>query len=101
MNVKLQTIKYVLLDAFAAALAWFSLFTYRKLYIEYTPIEFNPNFFYALLLIPIFWISLYVLLGLYADIYRRHRLKELGQIISVSGLGVIVLFFAFILDDHI
>ena len=101
MNVKLQTIKYVLLDAFAAALAWFSLFTYRKLYIEYTPIEFNPNFFYALLLIPIFWISLYVLLGLYADIYRRHRLKELGQIISVSGLGVIVLFFAFILDDQI
>jgi exopolysaccharide biosynthesis polyprenyl glycosylphosphotransferase len=101
MNVKLQTIKYVLLDAFAAALAWFSLFTYRKLYIEYAPIEFNPNFFYALLLIPIFWISLYVLLGLYADIYRRHRLKELGQIISVSGLGVIVLFFAFILDDQI
>ncbi|MEJ6681690.1 MAG: sugar transferase [Flavobacteriales bacterium] len=101
MNVKLQTIKYVLLDALAAALAWFSLFTYRKLYIEYAPIELNPNFFYALLLIPIFWISLYVLLGLYADIYRRHRLKELGQIISVSGLGVIVLFFAFILDDQI
>lgn len=101
MNVKLQTIKYVLLDALAAALAWISLFTYRKLYIEYAPIELNPNFFYALLLIPVFWISLYVLLGLYADIYRRHRLKELGQIISVSGLGVIVLFFAFILDDQI
>tara|TARA_B100000768_G_C11284813_1_gene381654 strand:- start:4394 stop:5788 length:1395 start_codon:yes stop_codon:yes gene_type:complete len=101
MNVKLQTIKYVLLDALAAALAWLSLFTYRKLYIEYAPIELNPNFFYALLLIPVFWISLYVLLGLYADIYRRHRLKELGQIISVSGLGVIVLFFAFILDDQI
>lgn len=101
MNVKLQTIKYVLLDSLAAALAWFSLFSYRKLYIEYVPLEFNPNFFYALLLIPVFWISLYVLLGLYSDIYRRHRLKELGQVITVTGLGVIALFFAFILDDQI
>lgn len=101
MNAKLQTIKYVLLDSLAAALAWFSLFSYRKLYIECVPLEFNPNFFYALLLIPVFWISLYVLLGLYSDIYRRHRLKELGQVITVTGLGVIALFFAFILDDQI
>ena len=101
MNVRLQTIKYVILDAIAAALAWFSLFIYRKLCIELAPLEFNTNFFYALLLIPIFWISLYVLLGLYSDIYRRHRLKELGQVITVTGVGVIALFFAFILDDQI
>ncbi len=101
MNSKLQTLKYVFTDALSAALAWLALFIYRKKCIEFAPLEFNTNFFYALLLIPIFWISLHVLVGLYSDIYRRHRLKELGQVFSVTVLGVLVLFFAFLLDDQI
>lgn len=101
MNPKKQILKYVVSDISAAAFAWIILFVYRKLFIENVPLTFDKNFFYALVLIPIFWVSLYVLVGLYSDIYRRHRLKELGQVVTVTAIGVLALFFAFILDDQI
>ena len=101
MNEKKQIAKYLISDLIAAASAWVCLFVYRKVYIEKSTLEFDQNFFYALILIPIFWISLYVLLGLYTDIYKRHRLKEFGQVFTVTFIGVLALFFAFILDDQI
>jgi len=101
MNEKRQIATYFFFDIIAAALAWVCLFIYRKLCIEKAALEFDNNFFYALALIPIFWVSLYVLLGLYTDIYRRHRLREFGQVFTVTLIGVLALFFAFILDDQI
>ncbi|MFK7756898.1 MAG: sugar transferase [Flavobacteriales bacterium] len=101
MNEKRQILKYFISDLVAAASAWVCLFVFRKVYIEKTTLEFDDNFFYALALIPVFWISLYVLLGLYTDIYKRHRLKEFGQVFTVTFIGVLALFFAFILDDQI
>jgi len=91
----------VISDAVAAASAWVILFIFRKLCIEKVNLTFDDNFFYALILIPVFWISLYVLVGLYQEIYRRHRLKELGQVFTVTTIGILALFFAFILDDQI
>ncbi len=101
MNPKKQIFKYITSDVIAAAMAWVALFVYRKKCIEFSTLEFDKNFFYALILIPIFWVSLYTLVGLYNDIFRRHRLKELGQVFAVTIIGVLALFFAFILDDQI
>ncbi len=107
MNKRLQVFKYISADLFSAASAWTLFYIFRKLYIEPEkfgkpiPIEFGAQFYWSLLLIPSFWILIYSLTGNYKNIYRKSRLKETGQILLFSIIGVIIIFFLFLLDDQI
>ncbi len=108
MNKKRQVVKYLTFDFLAAALSWGLFFIYRKEIIEPqffggwdVPFELTPQFFLALIIIPSFWILFYYITGFYRNIFRRSRLLELGQTFATSVVGVIVLFFAFMLDDWI
>jgi exopolysaccharide biosynthesis polyprenyl glycosylphosphotransferase len=94
-------------DLLSALASWVVFYSYRKKYIEpdkfgyAVPFEFDERFYLGLLLIPIFWVSLYVVLGMYRNIYHRHRLRELGQMLLATSIGVIILFFVALLDDEI
>jgi len=107
MNKTLHTLKYIFLDVVSAIVAWTLFFVYRKEYIE--PLKFgydielvfDVNFYYALFLIPVFWVSLHALSGAYKNIYRKSRLKEFGQTLLVSLIGSLILFFVLVLDDEI
>ncbi|MBI2270723.1 MAG: sugar transferase [Bacteroidetes bacterium] len=107
MNKRLQASKYLLFDALSAALAWTLFFLYRKVYIEpekfgrSVPVEFNSKFYYSLIAITIFWILFYYLTGYYLNPYRKSRLKEMGQTLFISMVGVIVIFFILLLDDEV
>ena len=81
MNQRLQAFKYLLSDALAAALAYFAVFTFRKLVIESrvfgdTLIIYDQKFVLSLIAIVLFWLSLYAIIGSYRTPYRRSRLKE-------------------------
>lgn len=52
-------------------------------------------------LVPLFWLFLFVSVGGYTDIFRRFRTKELGQTLLISFIGSLVIFFALLLDDTI
>jgi len=105
MNKYKQLFKYLVSDFLSAAAAWTFFFIYRKTQVEpekfgYTPpLQFNYKFFLALGIIPFFWLFLYYLNGYYNHIYRKSRLEELGQTMLMSLVGVVVIFFALILDD--
>ena len=106
MNKTVQTIKYIVFDALGATSAWILFFIYRKLFIESkkfgpTPLEFDNNFYLGIILIPLFWILIYYISGYYRHIYRKSRLKELWQTLSLSIVGIITIFFILILDDTI
>lgn len=107
MNKKLQVFKYLLADIFSAVLAWSLLFAFRKLYIETAkfgkpvPLIFDNQFYWGLFFIPLFWIVIYFLIGSYKDVYRKSRLRELTQTFIISLIGVLIIFFALILDDEI
>jgi exopolysaccharide biosynthesis polyprenyl glycosylphosphotransferase len=108
MNKSWQVAKYLFFDFFAAALAWAAFFVYRKEVIEPqffggwdVPFELTPQFFLGLIIIPTFWITFYYIIGFYNNIYRRSRLLELGQTFATSLVGVVFIFFVFILDDWI
>ena len=107
MSKKLQLTKYVFADVFTAMLAWGLFFIYRKNKIEpdilanFNTIIYDINLYKGLLLIPLFWISLYLMMGTYRKIYRKSRLKELEQTFLISLIGVLIIFFALILDDVI
>jgi exopolysaccharide biosynthesis polyprenyl glycosylphosphotransferase len=107
MNKTLQVLKYILADIFSAAAAWTLFYSFRKLYIESgkygtaIPVIFDKQFFSGLIIVLIFWLFLYVLTGTYKNIYRKSRLREVGQTLLITIIGVIILFFLLLLDDEI
>lgn len=107
MNRNLQVTKYVVLDWLAALMAWVMFYFFRKQaedpgFYEYFELVFDdPNFWYGIIFIPIAWLFLYSTVGTYRRIFRKARLKELGQTFIITLIGVTVIFFVAILDDVI
>ncbi|GAB4140706.1 MAG: undecaprenyl-phosphate glucose phosphotransferase [Bacteroidia bacterium] len=91
----------------AAGAAWIIFYTYRKTRIESAkfgfdiPVEYDQKFLISLGVIILFWIGLYALTGTYRNVYRKSRLKELGQTLLISIIGVLILFFSLLLDDTV
>ena len=107
MNKSLQILKYILADLISASAAWSILFVFRKKVLEANkfgyPIDLSldKNYYYGLIIITVFWMAFYSVTGQYNRIYHRHRLKELEQIFLLSLIGVVIIFFALLLDDQI
>jgi exopolysaccharide biosynthesis polyprenyl glycosylphosphotransferase len=107
MNKRLQVIKYIIADVLSAALAWTFFFFYRKYTVDHqlfshiSTVFQDSKLYLGLLVIPVFWLILYVLIGTYRKIYRKGRLREFGQTVLISFIGVTILFFTLILDDII
>lgn len=87
--------------------AWSLFFIYRKVFIETEkygykiPVHLDQRYYLGLISIPIFWLLVYYITGYYKDIYRKSRLKELGQTFFTALTGVTIIFFVLILDDEI
>lgn len=107
MNKSLQVAKYIFADLLSAALAWMLFFMYRKytvnpdLFADLGVVFSDRKLYIGIVVIPLFWLTLYIITGTYRKIYRKSRLKELGQTLSITFFGVIFIFFSLILDDVI
>lgn len=107
MNKQLQRAKYVVSDACAAIVSWLLFFIIRKKSIDAGSFEdinavfSDTNLYVGLAVIPLMWLFLYHMQGTYSDVYRKSRLKELGQTIWVSIFGIIIIFFTLLLDDNV
>jgi exopolysaccharide biosynthesis polyprenyl glycosylphosphotransferase len=107
MNRRLQVTKYVIADFISAAIAWCLFFIYRKFSFEsgmfehITEVITDPNFYLGIAVVPAFWLVMYAVVGTYSskNIYRKSRLRELSQTLLMTLIGVIIIFFALILDD--
>jgi len=104
MNKSLQVFKYLVADFVAAALAWGLFFAYRK--FSYSPdidlwksVISDEKFIYGIIIIPFAWVLFYLILGNYKRIYHKSRLKEIGQTLGATIIGVTLLFFVLIIDD--
>ncbi|MEE0909634.1 MAG: sugar transferase, partial [Bacteroidales bacterium] len=107
MNKKLQAAKYVCSDFFAALISWLLFFIFRKKSIEngsfddINAVFSDMNLYVGLLVIPLMWLMLYYMQGSYQNVYRKSRLKELGQTLLISIIGIVIVFFTLLLDDHV
>ena len=97
----------ILLDFLSAALAWTLFYIYRKYNIDYyktyvkPQVIFDTQYVRSVFIVPLFWILLYYLSGHYNDVFRRSRINELYQILFVSVMGTLLLFFNLLLDDYV
>lgn len=101
MNVRLLTILLVLFDWISAILAWGMFYYVRKVKLEMVEFNVNDSFYYGIAVIPIAWVFLYTIQGTYHDVRRLHRIKIFNLTFVSTILGVILLFFLFLLDDEI
>ncbi len=104
---KRQTLKYIVFDTLSAMLAWASLFTFRKVFVEQMgfhdacQVFCDTNFWLGLILVPAGWLALYTMQGTYRDVLRKARVKELIDTAVSTLLGVTVIFFVLLIDDEI
>ncbi|MCX6223440.1 MAG: sugar transferase [Bacteroidia bacterium] len=107
MNKRRQLLKYLISDFLTAGSSWTLFFVFRKVVIESkkfgypVPVEFNHAFFLGLAIIPVAWVLFYFITGYYKEVFRKSRLSELGQTISTTFIGVLIIFFVLILDDTV
>ncbi len=94
---------YRLLDLLMAAIAWACFFAYRKKVetgsLTWGQLTDDRNFYLGIIIIPLFWLSLYFIFDKYKDIYRLSRLSTIARTIGITFMGVLVLFFTILIDD--
>ncbi len=106
-NHKKQRVLYILFDFLAASVAWILFYLFRKIQIEpqvfgsHVAITLDDTFWAGVLGLPFAWIVFYHFTGFYNSMYHRSRLDDFIRTLMSSLLGVIVIFFALILDDVI
>lgn len=101
MRKKYFWIFYFFSDFLSSAISWLIFNYYRKTYIENYPFEINQKLVISTLLISMFWILVYSTFGNYKNVYKKYRIKEITQTLSQSFIGIIFIFFTFLLDDKI
>src|SRR5689334_20651971 len=98
---------YILSDYITSVIGWAGFFFFRKLYLEnFTLADYklfidDRQFLLGMVIIPLGWVLLYHLLGFYTNIYRKSRLNEIAKTFLVTCVGVMILFFAVLIDDAV
>lgn len=100
-------LRYILFDILSAMVAWALLFIFRKVGLEdlrmpdIGQVLSDGNFWRGIVIVPLGWLALYTLQGTYKNVLRKSRLKEFQQTLTASLIGVVVIFFALLLDDQV
>lgn len=100
-----QTLKYIICDILSAMMAWSALFLFRKVVLENMGFDDvlhfyeDTNFWLGLVVVPAGWLTLYTIMGTYRNVLRKARLKEFMETLIATLIGVVVVFFALLIDD--
>lgn len=89
-------------DLCTATVTWLLFYLYRKVYNENTlpaQLTFDIKLLYGITVVPLGWLVLYAISDTYRDIYRQSRMSCLVKTLYQTIFGVLLLFFALVLDD--
>ena len=104
MNRTLKSLQYLLFDFCASYGVWLLFFLMRRYVFERPTFSYNDDKFFqqlvAAAIIAAYWVLLYLISGIYADPYRKSRLREAVTLFRTTALGVLVIFFFIFLDDR-
>jgi len=105
VNRKWLISKYLVLDFIGILIAWFLFVYYRSKFtngddiLELIATEPSSRFYIGLFLFILFWLILFSLAGFYNNIFRKSRLKELGNSIGITLTGTLIIFFVLMYKD--
>ncbi len=103
MREERQLFKYIFFDVVTALISWTLFYSFRKINWEgvqldelYLIATRDEHYLLGFVFIPVFWCTLYFLMGQYKGIFRRHRVKEVGEVFLATVVGTLILFFVLI-----
>jgi exopolysaccharide biosynthesis polyprenyl glycosylphosphotransferase len=105
MSTTRLAFRYIIADYFTALLVWISFFIFRKVHESSDTLHLtenvvaDPKFCLGILIIPLFWLVLSAVSGEYYHVYRKTRVREVAATLTITLIGVVILFFAFIIND--
>jgi exopolysaccharide biosynthesis polyprenyl glycosylphosphotransferase len=85
-------------DALTISAAWVLYFLFR-VRSGLLPVSAEPEFVAPMIVVTLFWILLFFLVGLYRPWYAASRFDELALVFKTVSLGALILFFAIFFDD--
>jgi exopolysaccharide biosynthesis polyprenyl glycosylphosphotransferase len=103
MNKVRQVLIYLLTDFLVTYGIWVLFYFLRKKFIEHQELDLlkNQQQFVNAFIISSYWLIVYSFAGLYSKPYHRSRFKEQTQLFKFTIVGVLIIFFAVLLDDTI
>jgi exopolysaccharide biosynthesis polyprenyl glycosylphosphotransferase len=105
MNKRLQIFKSVFFDFIGVVTTWNLFIYYRNRFAgsidlgTFIHSEITSKFYLGLFLFVIFWLLLFSLAGFYNDVFRKSRIKELGNSLGITLLGSLIIFFIILYYD--
>ena len=95
---------YIVSDWLFSLLSWVLFYELRRYYLynQFDVLEaFSEEpFWLGVFIIPIFWLMLFAAAGSYrSNLYEKSRLSEMTTTATQSLIGVVVVFFVFLIDD--
>jgi len=102
----LQISWYAISDLVASVVTWWLFTWFRRNWLHEAHTGFfemtdNTFFQISIIVIPILWISFFLLTGFYASpLYKRSRLNEFTTTFIFCLVGCLLIFFSIILNDH-
>ena len=101
MNSRVLTVFLIVIDWIFSGVAWSIFYYFRKVKIEHVEFSVNEAFFYGIAIIPLVWLLIYALQGTYQEVRRLYRLKIFNLTFAATIIGVLLIFFLFLIDDEI
>lgn len=84
--------------------SWFVFFIYRKYNesgsLDWENILQDNKLHLGLILIPVFWVTLYTLFDKYKDLHRYSRIDVLRKTMTISFFGSLIIYFILLIDDN-
>jgi exopolysaccharide biosynthesis polyprenyl glycosylphosphotransferase len=98
--LKKRTEKFVLgfLDFIAVNLAFFCYYVFR-VHTGWFALIVQPDFWAPMLIIALYWMLIFLFLGLYRTWFASSRFDEISTLFKATFMGVFVLFFLVFVDD--
>jgi len=99
MFTRHETPILVLTDILSFAAAW-SIYYLVRVQSRLLPVTAEPDFLLPMVVITVFWLLLFLLVGLYRPWYAASRFDELLLVFKTTLVGCFILFFVIFMDDE-
>jgi exopolysaccharide biosynthesis polyprenyl glycosylphosphotransferase len=89
----------MLTDVLSLAVAW-TVYYLVRVQTRLLPVSAQPDFLMPMVVISLFWVLLFLLVGLYRPWYAASRFDELLLVFKTTLIGCLIIFFVIFMDDE-
>ncbi|MGA2624700.1 MAG: sugar transferase [Bacteroidota bacterium] len=89
----------LIVDILTLSLSW-TVYYWIRVRSGWFSMAMEPQFWFPMVALCIYWLSVYFVFGLYRSWYTQSRFDELLAVLKATTFGIFVLFFAIFIDDR-